>query len=81
MKNEYFKAMEDSYNLVSQANNEMISLWLKYTFLTWQWWVGVCLTIIPTPKRHGYFPAFLDLVLLFCSVQALSIALNPFVNL
>lgn len=47
MNNEYLKGMEDAYNLISQANVNMISIWLKYTFLTWQWWFGVCLTIIP----------------------------------
>jgi len=39
--------MEHAYNLISQANSDMIKLWLKHTFLTWQWWVGVALTIVP----------------------------------
>lgn len=47
MNNEHIKRMEDAYNLLTQSNNDMISLWLKYTLLTWQWWLGVCLAIIP----------------------------------
>jgi len=47
MNGEYIKGMEHAYTLVSQANNEMLSLWLKNTFLTWQWWFGVTLTIVP----------------------------------
>lgn len=47
MDNEYIRGMEDAYNLISQANNTMINLWLKHTFLSWQWWLGVSLSIIP----------------------------------
>lgn len=47
MNSEYVKAIEHSYTLISQANTDMISLWLEYTFLTWQWWLGVALTIVP----------------------------------
>jgi len=43
----YNKGMENAYTLIFQANKDMIGLWLKYTFLSWQWWFGVCLTIIP----------------------------------
>lgn len=25
----------------------MIKVWVKYSFLTWQWWLGVCLATIP----------------------------------
>jgi hypothetical protein len=47
MSMEHIKGMEDAYSLISQANIHMISLWLKYTFLSWQWWFGICLSIIP----------------------------------
>jgi len=47
MNPEHLKGMEDAYNLITQANNDMITLWLKYTFLTWQWWLGVFLSIAP----------------------------------
>ena len=47
MNDEYIKVMENAYCLISQANKEMISVWFKYTLFTWQWWVGVALTIIP----------------------------------
>lgn len=47
MDSEYIKGIEGSYSLISQANNEMISLWLKHTLFTWQWWMGVCLSTIP----------------------------------
>ena len=47
MHNQYQKGMEEAYNLISQSNNIMIDLWLKHTFLTWRWWLGVCLAIIP----------------------------------
>ncbi|MDR3601255.1 MAG: hypothetical protein P4L49_12370 [Desulfosporosinus sp.] len=39
--------MENAYNLITQANIEMINLWLKYTLLSWQWWLGVGLTTVP----------------------------------
>ena len=41
---EYKKGMEVAYSLISQANNDMISLWLRHTFLTWQWWFGLSLS-------------------------------------
>ncbi|MDR3586272.1 MAG: hypothetical protein P4L59_13270 [Desulfosporosinus sp.] len=47
MNNEYVKRAENAYSLITQANNDMISLWLTHTFLTWQWWFGVSLTIVP----------------------------------
>jgi hypothetical protein len=47
MNSNYVKGMEDTYSLITQSNNDMISLWLKYTFLTWQWSLGVCLATIP----------------------------------
>jgi hypothetical protein len=47
MNKEYINRMEDAYNLISQANNHMISIWLKHTLFTWQWWMGVALAIIP----------------------------------
>ena len=45
--NEHFRRTEAVYNSISQANVEMIKVWVKYSFLTWQWWSGVCLAIIP----------------------------------
>jgi hypothetical protein len=47
MNNEHIKGTEGVYNLISQANDDMIKLWFKYTFLTWRWWLGVGLAIIP----------------------------------
>jgi len=47
MTPEHLKGMEDAYSLITQANNNMITLWLKYTFLTWQWWFGLFLSIAP----------------------------------
>ena len=47
MNSECTKAMEDAYSLISQANKDMIDIWLKYTFLHWQWWLGVSLAIVP----------------------------------
>lgn len=47
MDNEYVKGAENAYSLISQSNNDMINLWLTHTFLTWQWWLGVLLTIVP----------------------------------
>ncbi len=44
---DYIKGMENSYSLISQANDEMIHLWLSNTFLTWQWWLGVSLATVP----------------------------------
>ncbi|MDP4093974.1 MAG: CBO0543 family protein [Bacillota bacterium] len=39
--------MENAYELISQANKDMINLWLKHTLFGWQWWLGLALTIIP----------------------------------
>jgi len=47
MNTDHIKALEESYNLISKANVEMIDNWLKYTFLTWQWWLGLSLAIMP----------------------------------
>lgn len=47
MEQTYINGMERAYSLILQANHLMISLWLKNTFLHWQWWLGVCLAIIP----------------------------------
>jgi len=47
MNTDHIKALEESDNLISKANVEMIDNWLKYTFLTWQWWLGLSLAIMP----------------------------------
>lgn len=47
MNNEYIKGMENAYRLISQANNDMISLWVKYTVFGWRWWLGVTLAVVP----------------------------------
>jgi len=47
MGNEYIKGMEKAYNLISQANDVMISLWLKHTLFDWHWWFGLFLTVLP----------------------------------
>ena len=47
MNTDHIKALEESYNLISKANVEMIDNWFKYTFLTWQWWLGLSLAIMP----------------------------------
>ena len=47
MNYEYIRAIENTYNLITQANNESIGLWLEYVFLSWRWWLGLSLSIIP----------------------------------
>ncbi|WP_227939525.1 CBO0543 family protein [Alkalihalobacillus deserti] len=38
---------EKTYNLIVQANNQMLEIWKNDVLFTWQWWLGVGLTIIP----------------------------------
>ena len=47
MNNEHIIVLEKAYSLITQANVDMIDNWVKYTFLTWQWWFGLSLAIIP----------------------------------
>jgi hypothetical protein len=47
MNNEYIQGMEHAFSLITQANKEMINLWINDTFLGWHWWIGVALSIIP----------------------------------
>lgn len=47
MNYEYVKGMDKAYNLITQSNDVMLSLWANHTFLTWQWWLGLSLTIVP----------------------------------
>jgi len=47
MDAEYINRLENAYSLISQANSEMIHLWVANTFLTWRWWLALLLTIGP----------------------------------
>lgn len=44
---QYHKVMEHAFSLIAQANQEMISNWLKNTLFGWEWWLGITLAIIP----------------------------------
>lgn len=39
--------VEELYQIVHKANEAYFSYWEKHTFLKWDWWLSVGLTIIP----------------------------------
>ncbi len=39
--------VEELYNLIDKANDQLYQLWLSEMVFTWRWWLGVGLTIIP----------------------------------
>lgn len=45
--NELVNNLESMQNTITQLNSQFINLWLKYVILTWQWYLLLCLTIIP----------------------------------
>jgi len=47
MDNEHIKLAEHAFSLISQSNQEMIDIWIEHTFLTWRWWLGIFLAIVP----------------------------------
>ena len=45
--NDFIDSIEKVYSSIKNNNNQMISLWLKYTLFTWRWWLGVFASIAP----------------------------------
>ncbi|WP_332628938.1 CBO0543 family protein [Halalkalibacter flavus] len=41
------KKLEEIYDQVSDLTIEKLSIWLDSVLFTWQWWIGVGLSIIP----------------------------------
>ncbi|MGM0877555.1 MAG: CBO0543 family protein [Bacillota bacterium] len=39
--------MDEIYKKLAFADQKDHEIWFKYVFLSWQWWLGVILTIIP----------------------------------
>ena len=39
--------VEQLYKQTHEANMELQTLWVEHVLFTWQWWVGVSLTIFP----------------------------------
>lgn len=44
---EYLYKAEQIYDLIDKAQDKKINFWLENVIFTWQWWVGVFLTVIP----------------------------------
>jgi hypothetical protein len=41
------KQVEETYNLIVEANNQMLEIWSEQVIFTWQWWLGIGFTLIP----------------------------------
>lgn len=41
------KKMDDIYKVLALADQKDREIWFEYVFLSWQWWFGVILTIVP----------------------------------
>ncbi|MGE5422266.1 MAG: CBO0543 family protein [Ignavibacteriales bacterium] len=41
------KALEHAYRLITEANHEMIRIWVRDTLFGWEWWLGFVLAIVP----------------------------------
>ncbi|WP_134702285.1 CBO0543 family protein [Ammoniphilus sp. YIM 78166] len=39
--------IENTYNIITEANSKMFYIWKESILFTWQWWLSVVLTIIP----------------------------------
>jgi xanthine/uracil permease len=44
---EYLKQAEKLYDLIEKIHDKKIDFWLENVLLTWQWWLGVSLTVVP----------------------------------
>lgn len=41
------KTIEQVYNLISNASYKLIHIWITQTILTFRWWFGMVLTLLP----------------------------------
>ena len=44
---EYLNKANDIYDLIEKAHDKKLTFWFENVTFTWQWWLGVFLTIIP----------------------------------
>ena len=44
---EYLKNAEKIYDLIDKAHDIKIKFWFENVIFTWQWWLGVFLTVVP----------------------------------
>jgi hypothetical protein len=44
---EYLKNANNLYDLIEKAHDEKLAFWYENVLFTWQWWLGVLLTIVP----------------------------------
>ncbi|MDE5413639.1 CBO0543 family protein [Alkalihalobacterium chitinilyticum] len=47
MKTNGIQKISQLFKQLHEINNEHIQLWTEYVLFTWQWWLGLGLTIIP----------------------------------
>ncbi|QGH34633.1 hypothetical protein GI584_11585 [Gracilibacillus salitolerans] len=45
--NKGIERIQELFEKIHEINNEQIQIWLEYIVFTWQWWIGLGLTIIP----------------------------------
>jgi len=39
--------LDEVYKMIETANYKMFNIWTTHIFLSWRWWLGVVLTILP----------------------------------
>lgn len=44
---EYLKKAAKIYDLIEKAHDKKIEFWLEHVIFTWQWWLGIFLTVVP----------------------------------
>jgi xanthine/uracil permease len=44
---QYLRQAEKLYDLIEKAHDKKIHFWFEHVIFTWQWWLGVFLTVVP----------------------------------
>ncbi|MGM7722099.1 CBO0543 family protein [Metabacillus sp. Hm71] len=44
---EYLKKAEKIYELIEETHNKKLDFWIENVVFTWQWWLGVFLSVVP----------------------------------
>jgi hypothetical protein len=44
---EYINKAEKLYDLIEKTHDNKLDFWIENVIFTWQWWIGVFLTIVP----------------------------------
>lgn len=46
-QNEAVKIIDENMNEIDKLIQQTMSIWFEHVLFTWQWWLGVILTILP----------------------------------